>query len=120
MVKDGWVPWKIELPIVGTRPKNTASSSPAQFAKVELPNIVRPAGKRIFFNPMQPENVWEPMEVMLAGKLMLVNPLQLANAELPKEARPGGKLIDFNPVHREKVSSPMETILEGQTKSDNP
>ena len=50
------------------------------------------------FNPLQPRNAPEPIEVIPSGRVKLVNPLQPLNAELPISVTLDGMFILVNPL----------------------
>ena len=55
------------------------------------------------FNPLQPRNAPEPIEVIPSGRVKLVNPLQLANAFSPISVILAGRFILVNPLQSENV-----------------
>ena len=73
----GAAPANTELPKVpGALPWKTADFSPVQLWNVYQPMEVTLAGMVTLVSPVQPWNVYQPMEVTLAGMVTLVSPVQ--------------------------------------------
>ncbi len=71
-------------------------------------------GRVTLVNPLQSPNAYQPMEVRLLGRVTLVNPLQPLNANSPMEVMLLGRVTLVRPLHPSNASSPMEVRLLGR------
>ena len=90
--------------------------SPLQPENAEPPIVVTELGIVTFVNPVHPEKVLFPIDVMVLGRSMEVSPLQFSNADPPMEVTEFGivMLVIFEPFTKSLgsccTSFPMVTL----------